>query len=86
MRLYTNIKQMRVYLVVLLFALFCILPFLMVVSGSISSEESIRANGYTLFPGEISFNAYKILLNETASRWTDSQSLFKNLRLSLYYI
>lgn len=49
------------YFVLLMFSLFCLIPFVMVISGSITTEESIRANGYTLFPASISFDAYKIL-------------------------
>lgn len=49
------------YLVVGLFALFCILPFVMVVSGSLSSEADILKYGYTLFPKKAGIVAYRIL-------------------------
>ena len=45
-------------------ALLCLIPFVMVVSGSFSSEASISANGFSLFPYEISLEAYKTVFKE----------------------
>lgn len=39
------------------FALLCVLPVLLVVIVSFSSEQSIFRNGYTFFPTEFSLNA-----------------------------
>lgn len=39
----------------------CLLPFWLVVSGSVSDQQSIRLNGYQLIPKEISMDAYKML-------------------------
>lgn len=50
-----------IYLVVFLFALMCILPFVLVVIVSFSSERSITMNGYSFFPTEWSLGAYKML-------------------------
>ena len=33
-----------------LLALLCLIPFLMVLSGSFSSEEAITANGFSILP------------------------------------
>lgn len=40
----------------------CLLPFLLVVSGSLTAERTIYTEGYRLIPAEISTEAYTILL------------------------
>lgn len=47
-------------------ALLCVLPFIMVVSGSLSSEETIRSSGFSLLPGDFSAEAYKTVFQEPA--------------------
>ncbi|WP_438445452.1 carbohydrate ABC transporter permease [Gorillibacterium sp. sgz5001074] len=42
-------------------ALFCAVPFVMLISGSFSSEESIMKHGYSLFPRGFSTDAYKFI-------------------------
>lgn len=54
------------YPLVILFALACLLPFIMVVSSSFTSEDYILANGYTLFPVEFSVEGYKTALKNPA--------------------
>ena len=44
--------------VFLFWALFCVLPLILVVIVSFSSEQSIFQNGYTFFPSEWSLDAY----------------------------
>lgn len=45
-------------------ALLCLIPFLMVVSGSFSSEASIAEAGFSLWPREVSLEAYKTVFKE----------------------
>lgn len=40
-------------------ALLCLIPFIMVISGSLSSEAAVSANGFSLFPQDFSLEAYK---------------------------
>ncbi|MHA7964220.1 hypothetical protein ACX93W_08745 [Paenibacillus sp. CAU 1782] len=47
------------YLIIILFALFCLVPFLLVLSSSFSNESYIIANGYQLFPRAFDLAAYK---------------------------
>ena len=54
--------MVSIYLFIAVFTLFCLIPFWLVVSGSITPEHLILRDGYRLFPEEISFNAYKTLL------------------------
>lgn len=51
-------------IIFLMLALMCIFPLLFVFSISISSEASLRANGYQIIPTELSGAAYQFLWNE----------------------
>jgi putative aldouronate transport system permease protein len=42
-----------------IFSFCCLLPFLLIIAGSVSSERSIVENGFNLIPGEFSLQAYK---------------------------
>lgn len=46
------------YVTVTLFALFCLLPFVMMLSASFSSEAAIRRTGFGLLPKDFSLEAY----------------------------
>lgn len=53
----------RVALIVLIvLSLFCIVPLLLVVTSSFTSEKALYTYGYSLFPAEISLDAYRYLL------------------------
>ena len=52
------------YTVVTIIALFCFIPFLIVVMGSITDEKEIIANGFSLFPNKLSLSAYGTALKE----------------------
>lgn len=49
------------YLTLILFAIVCVVPLLMIIVVSFTSEESIAQHGFSLIPSEISFEAYKML-------------------------
>lgn len=49
------------YLVVLLVAIVCVVPFILMISGSFTSEQWIRFHGFSLIPGEFSLEAYNII-------------------------
>ncbi|MDR1531720.1 MAG: carbohydrate ABC transporter permease [Clostridiales bacterium] len=49
------------------FAALCLLPFLLVIIASLSSEKSITLNGYTYFPSEWSLEAYKVMTAPSSS-------------------
>lgn len=46
------------------FTIASLVPFVLVFMVSISSEDSILKNGYSLFPSTISFAAYRFLFND----------------------
>lgn len=45
-------------------ALLCLIPFIMIVSGSFSSEEAITQNGFSLLPQDFSLEAYKTVFKD----------------------
>lgn len=45
-------------------ALLCLIPFVMVLSGSLSSEQTIVQNGFSLFPQDFSLEAYKTVFKD----------------------
>lgn len=49
------------YSVSALIGLACVIPFILVVSGSVTSEQSIYKDGYRLIPRAFSMDAYRII-------------------------
>lgn len=45
-------------------ALMCLVPFVMILAASFSSEEVIAANGFSLLPQQFSLDAYKTVFRE----------------------
>ena len=59
MKQHTKIGQLFLHLFFIIFCLAYIIPFLLLISISISSESAIREYGYTILPKVVSFAAYK---------------------------
>lgn len=49
------------YPLLFLFALVCLIPFLIVIGSSLTSESYIIRNGYSILPGELSLESYKTI-------------------------
>jgi len=49
------------YVVLTIASLFCLIPFVMLISSSFSSEKSIALQGYSLWPHEFSTAAYDMI-------------------------
>lgn len=47
------------YLVLILFCLFCLIPFVMVIATSFETETTILREGYKLWPKNVTLEAYK---------------------------
>ena len=47
--------------IIVAFAIICLVPFILVISSSFTSETSIIQNGYNLWPKDFSLDAYKLL-------------------------
>jgi putative aldouronate transport system permease protein len=57
-------SQMALHLFFLVLTAACLIPFLLLVTASITDENEIIRDGYTLFPRHISFAAYSYLIND----------------------
>lgn len=57
--------QVSAHILLGLFALACILPFILMFMSSITDADAIVADGYTFFPSEFSFGAYDYLLQNS---------------------
>jgi len=55
------ILQVISYVAVTVFALFCIMPFVLILSASLSSEASIMKSGFGIFPRDFSLTAYEYI-------------------------
>lgn len=47
------------YIVIIAITILCLLPFILIISGSLSDEGTIAREGYSLVPKVFSLNAYK---------------------------
>ena len=56
-----SISHTIIMIIIALFSLACLFPFLMVISGSLSIEKDIVNYGYSLIPRHITFDSYRIL-------------------------
>ena len=54
------------YAVIIIIALLCLLPFIMILSGSFTAESKIVSSGFTLIPQQISLDAYKLVFKNPA--------------------
>ncbi|MGG1553703.1 carbohydrate ABC transporter permease [Paenibacillus ferrarius] len=54
------------YLFMTVFSLFCILPFILILSSSISDEKAVQLTGFVLIPKEVSLFAYKVIFQDNA--------------------
>ena len=59
--------QVAANLIMIVLTLFCLLPFLLLIISSITQENAQVRNGYSFFPEQIDFAAYKYLLVDSTS-------------------
>ncbi|OPJ65266.1 carbohydrate ABC transporter permease [Clostridium oryzae] len=57
----SRIIQIFSYIFITIFSLLCLVPFILMVSSSFSSEKAITEYGYTLWPKQFSIFAYKLI-------------------------
>lgn len=60
---YSKAANIAINAVCVIMALMCILPLILVISISLTSEAGIVNHGYTFFPSEFSLDAYKYIWN-----------------------
>jgi putative aldouronate transport system permease protein len=55
------------YILAALLALLCVLPMILVLSISFTSDQAIKRSGYQLIPGEFSLEAYRLIFRGNSS-------------------
>lgn len=60
--MYSKTAQRVAIVVFILLSLVCVVPLLLVVTSSFTSEKALYSYGYSLFPSEFSLGAYEYLL------------------------
>ncbi|SDW47909.1 carbohydrate ABC transporter permease [Paenibacillus sp. CF384] len=55
------------HVVMILLALFCLLPFVLLIASSITDESALIRNGYSFLPAAFDFSAYRFLLMDSNS-------------------
>ena len=61
--------------IILLFTLFCLVPFWLVFIDSFASESSFLSHGYQLWPSTLSIDAYRFIL--------EGDQIFRSYRISI---
>ena len=64
-----TISKCLIYGFIAIISIFFLLPVLLVLIVSFSSEASITRNGYTFFPDEWSLSAYQMLFGPSSTIW-----------------
>ena len=59
-----NFFDILIYIMVLVFSLFCIVPMLLVIMVSFTDESAIAKYGYRLIPRDLSLEAYGLIFNQ----------------------
>lgn len=54
------------HIILIAFALLCFMPFLIVISASLSSESALIQQGYGLLPRDITLEAYRVISKSSA--------------------
>ena len=57
--------QVASHLILILLCLFCLLPFVMLISSSITEEQTLVREGYSLLPKNINWDAYTFLFTKS---------------------
>ena len=61
-----RVGQVFIHILLLLFSIACIYPFLLTLMVSFTSEKSLIHNGFLLFPKEFSTTAYELIFKDSA--------------------
>ena len=57
--------QVGAHIAMVILSLCCIFPFLLLIMSSITDEQELIRNGYTLFPKALSLNAYQYMFKSS---------------------
>ena len=62
-----KVFQILVHFIFILLCLSCLIPFVLMIVSSFTSETSLIRDGYSFWPGEFSLDAYKYTLMDTGA-------------------
>ncbi|MEC0092411.1 carbohydrate ABC transporter permease [Paenibacillus macquariensis] len=71
-----KLYQWIINIIMLLFTLFCVMPFWLLFSASLTDDMEIVRSGYAFFPEKISFTAYSYL-------WNSSTEIFRAYSITI---
>ncbi|KRE46446.1 carbohydrate ABC transporter permease [Paenibacillus sp. Soil522] len=54
------------YLFMAIFSIFCIVPFILIISSSLSDEKAVQLTGFALIPKQFSLFAYEVIFQDNA--------------------
>jgi putative aldouronate transport system permease protein len=57
----TKVFHFMDYIVITLITAVCVLPFILLISASFSSDTAIRFNGYSILPQDFTLDAYEMI-------------------------
>ena len=75
-RMKVNKSALVAHIVLICFVLFCTLPTLLLVTSSLSDNDSVFRNGYSFWPKEWSLEAYRYMA-------TQGQTIFRAYGISI---
>ncbi len=55
------------YTLVTLVAVVCLIPLVMLISGSFTAEQTIRLYGYSIFPRDVTLEAYSVIFKDPST-------------------
>ncbi len=58
-------SKLLIHLVFILFSLLCVVPFIIIISISFSSDSYIRLHGYSMIPKVLNLNGYRMIFADT---------------------
>lgn len=73
----TDFWKVIIYFVVGVFSFICLYPFIMTISGSVSSQADTIKFGYSIIPRHLVFDAYKAL-------FINRQSIFTGYKVTIF--
>lgn len=59
--------QIAANIILMILAIFCLTPFILLVISSVTDELTLIRDGYSFFPKKLSFDAYKYLLVDSSN-------------------
>ncbi|GAA3404828.1 carbohydrate ABC transporter permease [Paenibacillus hodogayensis] len=63
---HSRIEQVVIQILFALIGVFCLIPFLLLISASLTDENAIIKNGYSFYPSKFSLESYRFLFQDSS--------------------